>query len=90
MSIIKMSNLEDQSDFINYFAQEELNDGISLLEVVEESFKRTILFKDVNVKGIKNEIINEIMERYFNKNQNLKEKYFKEFYDKYKDEIVEQ
>ncbi len=90
MSIIRFNSKEDEAS-ANYFAQMELNDVLGLLDVVEESLSRSILFQDTNFKQIKIQMIDEMLKRCFEKNgQSLKQKYVTEFCEKYENEVTEE
>lgn len=88
--VIKIyENTKNDIDLANLAAQNELNDGISVFDIIEESFKRSILFKDINVGSFKNEVVNIIINQFFNEDQSLKSEYVKNFIEKYKFEDEE-
>lgn len=85
-NVIKFPQYDtDSHGFANYYAQQELNDFLDFWRIAAAQFDRTILFKDVDMEDIKDQILRAVLDRYFDKDQMLKEEYIEDFKERYSD-----
>lgn len=89
MNIIKMPCFDmDKRDTANYYAQLELNDAYSLFELMKQSFGNTILFKDLNIDKLEEEIVNEVRDKFFYKDGIIKDEYINTVCEKYNQNLL--
>lgn len=71
--------------FANYHAQQEINSFLDYWNLGIAQFERTVILKDIDMEGIKKQLFEAIMKRYFDQDQMLKEEYIEDFKERYSD-----
>lgn len=59
-----------QSQRANYYAEQELADFEEFVKILEEQFKKTYIFQDVDFQEVKREYLESVRETYFDENTN--------------------